>query len=171
MSPYCIAVLDSLGIPPDSVAARGLREYPEATELALAEVADDGREWQLVPPAAASWRSMKEAAASEGVAMWLTSAFRSVERQAEIVRRKLERGESIEGILQVLAPPGFSEHHTGRAIDINTTDCRPVEIEFEDTAAFRWLQRRAGGFGFRLSYPRDNPYGYQYEPWHWCFGA
>jgi hypothetical protein len=41
------------------------------------------------------------------------SAFRSVERQAEIVRRKLAAGGRIEEILTVCAPPGFSEHHTG----------------------------------------------------------
>jgi D-alanyl-D-alanine carboxypeptidase len=153
------------------VAARGLCEFEEAGELELAEIAEDGREWLLVPPAAAAWRTMKDAASRDGVNIFLASAFRSVERQAEIVRRKLGQGEPIEQILSVLAPPGFSEHHTGRAVDIATPGCPPVEIEFEDTEAFRWLSGNAERFGFRLSFPRDNPFGYQYEPWHWCFAA
>ncbi|MEO8102521.1 MAG: D-alanyl-D-alanine carboxypeptidase family protein, partial [Betaproteobacteria bacterium] len=44
-----------------------------------------------------------------------------------------------------------------------------LEVEFENTAAFRWLTGHAAEFGFRLSYPRGNTAGYQYEPWHWCF--
>ena len=111
---------------------------------------------------------MKAAAQADGVAIRIASAFRSVERQAEIVRDKLEQGFSLDSILEVSAPPGYSEHHTGRAIDITTDDTPAFEIEFERTAAFRWLCRRAGEFGFSLSYPQGNPHGYTYEPWHWC---
>ena len=25
----------------------------------------------------------------------------------------------------------------------------------------------AGAFGFSMTYPRDNPWGIIYEPWHW----
>jgi D-alanyl-D-alanine carboxypeptidase len=46
---------------------------------------------------------------------------------------------------------------------------RSLELEFERTEAFRWLSQNAGRFGFSLSFPRDNRYGYMYEPWHWCF--
>lgn len=171
ISPTCSAVLESLGIAPETIAARGLCEFEEAVALELAEVAEDGREWMLVPQAASAWRAMKDAAARDGVNMFLASAFRSVERQAQIVRRKLDQGQSLDEILSVLAPPGFSEHHTGRAVDIATPGCPPVEIEFEDTEAFRWLAANAERFGFRLSFPRDNPFGYQYEPWHWCHRA
>ena len=41
--------------------------------------------------------------------------------------------------------------------------------DFAKTAAFRWLKRRAGEFGFWLSYPRGNPHGIAFEPWHWCW--
>ena len=67
------------------------------------------------------------------------------------------------------APPGCSEHHTGRAVDIGTPHCKVLDEEFEQTEAFDWLVRFAGKFGFRLSYPRGNSCGYAYEPWHWCF--
>jgi len=67
------------------------------------------------------------------------------------------------------AAPGYSEHHGGRALDIGTPDEPPAEESFEKTAAFEWLQRNAEGHGFVLSYPRDNPHGIVYEPWHWCW--
>ncbi|MEQ1638880.1 MAG: D-alanyl-D-alanine carboxypeptidase family protein [Methylococcales bacterium] len=76
---------------------------------------------------------------------------------------------SAEDILTVLAPPGFSEHHTGCAVDISTPGTAPAALVFEQTAAFSWLNTNAHRFGFYLSFPLGNPYGYQYEPWHWCF--
>ncbi|RTL24879.1 MAG: hypothetical protein EKK49_20850, partial [Rhodocyclaceae bacterium] len=36
-------------------------------------------------------------------------------------------------------------------------------------AAFVWLNAHAAGHGYTLSFPRNNPEGYLYEPWHWCF--
>jgi len=162
------SLLVSLQIPPERIAAKGLTLQSEAKELVLAEVGDDAREHRLPPAAAADWRAMKAAAEADGVAIRIASAFRSVQRQAEIVRSKLEQGFSLDSILEVSAPPGYSEHHTGRAVDITTDDTPALEIEFEGTAAFRWLCRRAGEFGFSLSYPQGNAHGYAYEPWHWC---
>jgi D-alanyl-D-alanine carboxypeptidase len=163
------SALASLGISLDTIAARSLILYPEATQLVVAETGEDGRQHRLVPPAAQAWGRLKEAAQADGVEIRIVSAFRSVERQAEIVRGKLARGQSIDQILSVSAPPGYSEHHTGRAVDVTTEGVRPLEVEFEGTAAFAWLTRHAERFGFFLSYPRRNRYGYAYEPWHWCF--
>ena len=163
------SILDSLGVSIETIAARSLVLHPEATELVLAEIGENGREHLLVPAAAGAWKSLAEAARGDGVAITIVSAFRSVERQAEIVRAKLARGLSIDEILRVSAPPGYSEHHTGRAVDVTTEGARPLELEFEDTEAFGWLAANAARFGFHMSYPRQNPYGYMYEPWHWCF--
>ena len=163
------SLLASLGIPLDTIAARSLVLYSEATELVVAEIGENGREHRLVPAAARAWSALREAAQADRVAITIVSAFRSVERQAEIVRGKLARGQSIDQILSVSAPPGYSEHHTGRAVDVTTEGVRPLEVEFEGTAAFEWLSGNAERFGFLLSYPRHNRYGYMYEPWHWCF--
>ena len=73
----------------------------------------------------------------------------------------------ITDILEVNTAPGYSEHHTGRAVDIATPGSRPLTEDFESTDAFRWLQAEATGFGFAMTYPRDNPWGIIYEPWHW----
>lgn len=161
--------LEDLGISSALIAVRGLRLCPEAVQLELAEIGADGREHRLAPEAAAAWRRMKDAAFQAGVCLFIVSAYRSIDRQTEIIRRKLDAGQKIEDILCVSAPPGFSEHHSGRAVDLGVPDTPLLETCFDQTAAFRWLQQHAGRFGFVLSYPADNPQGYQYEPWHWCY--
>jgi zinc D-Ala-D-Ala carboxypeptidase len=164
-----VSLLTSLGIALEAIVARSLVLHPEASELVVAETAEDGRHHLLTPAAAQGWRDLSAAAGSNGVAITIVSAFRSIERQAEIVRAKLERGQSLDEILAVSAPPGYSEHHSGRAVDVTTDGVRALEMEFEQTAAFEWLSRNARRFGFFLSYPRENRHGYAYEPWHWCF--
>lgn len=161
--------LSALGISSELITARGLRECEEAAILEVAEVGADGRDHLLVPVAAEAWRRLKAAALADGIDLFIVSAFRSIDRQAEIVRRKLESGAAAESILAVCAPPGFSEHHTGRAVDLSTFCSRALEVEFDQTAAYGWLTRHAAEFGYYLSYPIGNCWGYQYEPWHWCF--
>ncbi len=114
---------------------------------------------------------MKTSAFADGIVIRIVSAFRTIDRQAEIVQAKMEKGLSLESILCVSAPPGYSEHHSGRAIDVTTDGVRPLEQEFELTNAFRWLSTNAERFGFVLSFPSNNRYGYAYEPWHWYFEA
>ena len=112
---------------------------------------------------------MRKRAQSDGVTLQLVSAFRSVDYQAQILRRKLERGQSMDEILAVSAAPGFSEHHTGRALDLTTPGSPVLEEPFEGTKAFDWLRTHAGEHGFHLSFPLNNRHGLLYEPWHWCF--
>ena len=112
---------------------------------------------------------MREVAAEDGVELQIVSAFRSIEYQLGILERKLAHGRNIEEILRVSAAPGYSEHHSGRALDITAPGFAALEEEFEKSPAFAWLKRHAWRFGFRLSYPRRNPHGIAYEPWHWCW--
>lgn len=161
-------MLKQLGISDTLIAARGFQAYAEAGDLEVAEVGENGREFLLIPEAALAWKNLKHAARNDGIDLRIMSAFRSVARQVEIIQGKLDAGKTIEEILSVLAPPGYSEHHTGRAVDVVSPDAG-LEVSFADTAAFRWLQQHANAFGFFLSYPAGNPYGYDYEPWHWCY--
>jgi len=162
-------LLDTLGISADILARKPLPFQPEARHTVVAETDAEGREYRLIPEAAQAWQAMKAAAACDGIVIELVSAFRDIERQADIIRAKLAKNLPIDIILTLSAPPGYSEHHTGRAVDINTPGCEATEEPFELTDAFRWLTRHAGGFGFTLSYPRGNPLGFIYEPWHWCY--
>ncbi|TJZ77518.1 M15 family metallopeptidase [Chitiniphilus eburneus] len=159
----------ALGIPESVLEAKRLTLYEEAESLTDAETGDDGRVWQLTPAATLAWQALRTAAAEDGITLRIASAYRGTDRQVALIRRKLNAGQPIDAILQVLAPPGCSEHHTGRAIDIYMPGGPIVEEAFEDTPAFAWLQANAGRYGFTLSFPRDNRYGYVYEPWHWCF--
>lgn len=167
MSSKLTILHQELGIKTGELAMRNLPFHEESQGLVLAE-ARDRRQHLLTPQAAEAWRTMKAAAGTAGIEIHIISAFRSMERQAEIIRQKLANGENLETILSVCAPPGYSEHHTGRAVDIGTSGSTPLETEFEDSAAFDWLMAHAQEFGFSLSYPRNNRYGYVYEPWHWC---
>ena len=147
-----------------------MRVLREATRLVfVCRAADDGKMVRLAPAAAAAWWRMQAAAASDGVELLALSGFRSVRRQTAIVRAKLAGGKTIAEILRFVAAPGCSEHHTGRALDIGSPEELELDGKFERTAAFRWLRRRAGEFGFHLSYPRGNRHGFGYEPWHWCW--
>lgn len=161
--------LAALGISSELITARGLRECEEATALEIAEVGTDGRDHLLVPLAGEAWHCLKAAALAVDIDLFIVSAFRSIDRQAEIVHRKIEAGMAVEKILTVCAPPGFSEHHTGRAVDLSTPGSRVLEVDFDQTVAYAWLTEHAAEFGYYLSYPIDNHWGYQYEPWHWCF--
>ena len=144
--------------------------FPEAGELVSVGADIYGREQRLTPQAAAAWNAMRTAAEKDGEILQLVSAFRSVDNQRQIIERKLAAGQSWGKILRVSALPGYSEHHTGRTIDVTTPGSEALEEEFESTPAFRWLQRRAGEFGFTMTYPRGNKFGIAYEPWHWTFG-
>ncbi len=161
----------TLGIPSDYVQTTRLCLHEEAVTLVDTEPDVHGRVLRLTPEALAAWQAMKQTAAADDIVLHLVSAFRSVDYQAQLIRRKLEAGRSLEQILLVNAAPGYSEHHTGRAIDIGTPGCADLEDAFEDTPAFAWLMSRAAAFGFTLSYPRHNPTAICYEPWHWCYSA
>lgn len=161
------AELSALGIDPAYAGARGLVLQPEADQLVVARTLSDGRELRLSPETASAWAAMRDAAAAADLTLLLISGFRSVTHQRDILRRKLDAGGNLDAILSVNAAPGYSEHHTGRAIDVGTPGCPPLSELFETTGAFAWLNRHAADYGFRLSYPRGNPHGVIYEPWHW----
>jgi D-alanyl-D-alanine carboxypeptidase len=165
-----IATLHSrLGIPADYADCRRLPLCPEAAELCSIGPDIYERDQKMLVPAAEAWRAMQSAARDESVELQVVSAFRSVVYQEGIIRRKLEAGQCMEKILRVSAAPGFSEHHSGRALDLTTPGYPVLEEEFERSEAFSWLQSRARRFNFYLSFPRGNPHQVAYEPWHWAW--
>ncbi len=145
------------------------RRKPVAEATQLVSIGPDiyGRDQKLTPNAAKAWQEMKFAAESERILLQLVSAFRSIEYQHQIIKRKLTAGQKIEEIVRASAAPGYSEHHTGNAIDLTADGCEALTEGFEQTAAFGWLTQNAIRFGFSMSYPRGNKAGVVYEPWHW----
>jgi len=160
-------LFQELGIPEDYGRDTALPVFEEAVDLVEVGPNLVGRMQRLTVDAARQWQAMVEAAAADGIQLLLVSGFRSVGYQAALIQKKIEAGQAVTDILQVNTAPGFSEHHTGCAVDIATPGSRPLTEDFESTAAFAWLGARAAGFGFSMTYPRDNPWGITYEPWHW----
>ena len=157
-----------LGIPEDYGRDGARPAFGEATELVEVGPNLVGRMQRLTPEAARQWGAMQAAAAADGITLLIVSGYRSIDYQARLIRKKLNAGQPLSQILEVNAAPGHSEHHTGRAIDIASPGARPLTEEFEHSPAFAWLEQHAGGFGFVMSYPRGNPAGFVYEPWHWA---
>lgn len=160
-----------LGISPSYGAERRLTPFFEAREEELVEVgiSEEGRPIRLVRPAAESWGLMRRSAMRSDIELVALSGFRSIARQTEIFREKLAAGQTVSDILRLVAAPGFSEHHTGRAVDVGSTEHTELDEDFAETDAFHWLEAHASEFGFSLSYPRNNSHGIAYEPWHWCW--
>ena len=163
-----LSICQSLGLP----APLYDKLFLECPKDGLIDSGEDvfGRKTTMHRQAFSRWVLMREAARQDGIYLSIVSAFRTYDYQAAIIRRKLEAGLKLSEILSVNAPPGLSEHHTGCALDLTCDEETEVLTEtFETTNAFAWLSRHAVRFSFRLSYPRDNPEGYIYEPWHWCY--
>ena len=161
--------LSALGIALDYGIARDLPVISEPRRLLSAGVDRFDRTIWLAQDARVAWLSMQTAAIKAGVCFEIVSAFRSQHYQADLVRRKLKRGEPIHEILKVSAAPGFSEHHSGCAIDLAEPGMPPLVEAFALSAAFLWLQENAHRFGFIMSFPPENRHGVMYEPWHWCY--
>jgi D-alanyl-D-alanine carboxypeptidase len=145
--------------------------YSEAPRSELAPIVDDGS-LKLRKPAAKAYREMVAAAASDGVSLNAISGFRSIsDQQSLYFDVKAERGQVPKERAKVSAPPGYSEHHTGYAIDIGDGDTPATNLStsFEKTAAFRWLKANAAFYSFEISFPKDNKQGVSYEPWHWRY--
>ncbi len=158
-----------LGITSSYSYDTGIPVYEEPDELVAIGPDIFGRPQKLVPKAAEKWKSMELAASKDHVSLLVVSAYRSVSYQASLIRTKLERGQSIDEILKINAAPGHSEHHSGKALDFTTLDCKPLCEKFDGTGAFHWLTENAQKYGFTMSYPKENKWGISYEPWHWCY--
>ncbi len=114
---------------------------------------------------------MREEAKKDGIYLVFLSGYRSINLQNDIFYSlKSIRNQEAAERARVSAPPGYSEHSTGFAIDIGDATQRETDFEtdFENTNAFRWLMKNAAKFHFKLSFDRDNKY-IDYEPWHWRY--
>ena len=153
---------------PDSSLLRHL-PYPEAPSSELVDLYPG---FQIHKDVLPYLLRMRAAARNDGVNLVFLSGFRSIELQNEIFyENKSIRNQIAIERSKVSAPPGYSEHSTGYAVDIGDRYRRETdfEVEFETTSAFDWLQKHAAKYHFVLSFPRDNPQKVSYEPWHWRF--
>lgn len=138
----------------------------------------------LSPELLAAFNAMKSVASKSRIKLAIVSGYRSYNTQViaffgsnnvhNPIHRFFTEGltePEIQEVRQeylnraeISAIPGFSEHSTGLAIDINN-----LSNNFANTSAYRWLQQHASEFGFTLSYPKNSTQGANFEPWHWRF--
>ena len=133
----------------------------------------------LQTEAADAFFAMQAAAAKDGVDIRMQSGYRSVDYQTKLYNNKTQyyrdqgcsEADARAKAATIVNPPGYSEHATGLAADLNTPEHTSLDEGFENTAAFRWLCQHAVEYGFILRYPKEAEAVTEitYEPWHWRY--
>lgn len=113
-------------------------------------------------------------AVKDGIRLWVSTGYRSIERQESLFNRRvgkateegMSKEEAFNLALREMSLPGYSEHHTGLAVDFNAAD-----LEFAETSEYEWLIKNAANYGFILRYPREKEHitGRSFEPAHFRY--
>ena len=126
-----------------------------------------GEHQKLKEVAYNAYISMFNKAKEDGYTLIVNSSYRSYKEQKEIYDKYVSwYGEDAD---KTAAKPGFSEHQTGLAVDIQSY-CSQKK-DFDKCEEFTWLQNNAYKYGFILRYPEGKEYitGYDYESWHYRY--
>lgn len=126
---------------------------------------------QLNREAAQKLMHLISTARTEGIWIIVISGFRTIQQQQILWKTQVNKLGSEQQAAKFNAPPGYSEHHTGYAVDLGDGQFPSLDLtpEFENTTAFQWLKIHAQEYGFEMSFPPNNSQGISYEPWHWRF--
>ena len=126
-----------------------------------------------------SLQNMLKAASDEGYSLYVCSAYRSVDRQKELfnesmidyVNQGMTYYEAAIETAKSIAWPGESEHATGLAMDIVSSDYAGLDEKQGETDDQKWLMEHCYEYGFILRYPKDKSEdtGIIYEPWHYRY--
>ena len=160
---------------PDNSVSKDFIENVERSEIASKYTNGNESGKYLDSRIVDAFENMCSTAEKDDIRLVSVSAYRSYNYQLGLYNRRVERCQNEEGLsleaakkkaATIVALPGTSEHHLGLAVDINS-----VEVSFEDTKAFRWLQENAADYGFILRYPKDKQSITKiiYEPWHYRY--
>ena len=124
-----------------------------------------GQLWKIQITNHEKYEQMAKAARKEGLSMLAVSTYRTESYQRGLYNNKVATAGKVYAD-NYSARPGHSEHQTGMAIDIGST-----EGVFEYTPEFKWLQKHAHEYGFILRYMKGKEWitGYSYEPWHYRY--
>ena len=116
----------------------------------------------LTPETDAAFKELVAGAAANGISIYLSSGFRSYDLQSQIYNNYVNAyGQATADTFS--ARPGYSEHQTGMAIDVNI-----IDDTFIGTPEAIWIEQHCNEYGFILRYPfgKQDITGYKYEPWH-----
>lgn len=112
--------------------------------------------------AAAALTEMQNAAALEGISIFVVSGYRSYYTQEAVYAGWVSK-DGKEKADTYSSRPGHSDHQTGYTFDLNS-----LSQSFANTKEGIWLAEHCAEFGFIIRYPegKDMYTGYEYEPWH-----
>ena len=115
------------------------------------------------------FKKMYNAAKNDNVLIFIASPYRSYSDQNALYTYYVNT-DGKQNADTYSARPGFSEHHTGLAMDLIPEYGLDLDT-FENSDGFKWMQENAYKYGFILRYPKDKEYitGYIYEPWHYRY--
>lgn len=107
---------------------------------------------------------MLEAAQADAVTIIVMSGYRSAWYQRKIFLRMFSAGRHYEDIIRYVAPPGYSDHMLGTAVDFY-----PSHWRFAQTPQYTWLKQHAHRFSFEETYAEFNTRKMPWEAWHWNY--
>lgn len=151
---------------------RGYQARPEPADKSQLVNLGDGLQAQ--PAADQAWSDLKAAASQAGFSLAVSSAYHSYDSQRQIFTQQLANHNqaTIENLIRTSAPPGYSKHHTGYALNIYQ-----LGYSFNDFAqspAYQWLAannfQQARNYGFLPSYPASSTnQGPDPNPWEFVY--
>lgn len=137
----CLALVLALVCLAGTASARTATGYNKGKRTKIKIVSCGNSEAEV--HTAVAFRAMARAAAKAGLSLRIRSGFRSHAKQQRLYK------DYVRGHGHLAARPGYSNHESGRALDIYITDYRVYE----------WLKQHAADFGFHRTVPG--------EAWHW----
>ncbi len=154
------------------------QEIDEATELTAL---DNG--YMIDKRIKTNYEEFAKAAEAAGFPLVMVSAYRSVSSQQSVFSQNVQEVMSSKGVSEeeatkitkeTITVPGYSEHHTGLAVDVvdqnwyNNYPSQLLEASYGDQPGAKWIAENAPKFGFIIRYPKDRQdiTKITYEPWH-----
>lgn len=129
--------------------------YKDATGLNYCTTCIDNEAYE-------KYKEMKADATALGLNIWIQSGYRSYNLQESLYNKYVDRDGKVAADTYS-ARPGYSEHQTGLAFDLNS-----ISDDFQYTEEGKWVNNNCYKYGYILRYPKgkENITGYKYESWH-----
>lgn len=114
-----------------------------------------------------AYEKMMYAAEAEGVFLKVNYGYRSCKHQEVLIAESI-RKNGLEATMKTAAPVGFSEHHTGMALDVVGRRNEEGVFVSSNRDAWNWLRNNCFKFGFMIKNLKGKEHitGTKYEPWH-----
>lgn len=122
----------------------------------------------LVAEARDNFYKLVDKAKEEGLTIRAVSAYRGYTYQKRLYDKYVE-ADGVNKADTYSARPGFSDHQTGLAIDVDNT-ISSFE-NFTNTKEYQWMLDNSYKYGFILRYPsgKESITTYQFESWHYRY--